>query len=797
MVSVVIYGIIAIALAAAAGYALLVFSSTTQQTTQVQENSVRMEQAANALRASLLALDGTGTLFTPMGYNPGTTGSYTQLPTSLGAVSSSPWGTPFEYCPVSLNNATGLAATSSSTVTEVSGATYTVGVYQSTATNANNYVITTSGTPANLANSANYGYVAFIVSSLGSGQTVPDCSAITISSTGVSVTGGSVRGVTAGFTFNQRVIASTDRMELYVGTGGSTYTGTGDNTGRDINNLTTLPNAVAIWQALQPRLTDIYLTGGGTYTLSSDINAQTTRLYGPQEGAALNFLGENGPDSAQQATLDITVPLNPTTPVTFANLVITDSASVYMISNNFAAPLTFYQVNLTGPTSFEPIYTQGLTQLIQTNLTNVNFQSNGGTVIVNPNATAISFTNTAFTVNNGRFYLYGNNVSVTSTITQSGQSNFDFISSAAQFDPNTLTVSNSGGGVGFISQFNSSLLFNSATVTATQKGGGWAFIGQFNSSIAFNGSSTTPLTVTTTGTTSASGLLAQYNSNMAFTGVPTTITLATGNGVEAAYSSNININSSPFQINPGSGAGAALTATINSNLDIDYSTVTVSNANANSPVEIYDNSTMTLTGSTVNITDSNTNAGIGLYAIGSRVVSNASTVSVSNAASGTGSHAIYLDPGAEYDSYGISPTGTVYSIVAAGNTYSPLSMSMGSSANLYGAKIRHNGTGPCLYVLNDANTYWLPITQSSTANGTNQLYLPYYTTSSASSQDINNANSVFESSGSFSGTSSSIALTPTMTPTQVDPTSFINVLDDFASKSFANKRLTFNTFTCN
>jgi hypothetical protein len=759
MVSVVIYGIIAIALAAAAGYALLVFSSTTQQTTQVQENSVRMEQAVNALRASLLALDGTGTLFAPMGYNPGTTGSYTQLPTSLGAVSSSPWGTPFEYCPVSLVSTTGLTTTAQ-TVTGTTSS-YTANVYQASATGNNYYVITTNAPTqlTNLATAASYGYVAFIVSSLSAGSNPPDCSAIMISSTGVAVPGGSVRGVTAGFPFTQRVIASTDRMEIYVGTAA-----TGDTTGRDINNLTTLANAVAMWQALQPRLTDIYLTGGGTYTLSQDINAQTSRNFAMFESPALIIAGANGPNSPASATLDITVPLYPTTPVTFADLTIIDTeSSALMIYSSYGAPLNFYGVNFSGPSSFYEMYTQGTVQLVATSLTNVSFVNDGGSVIVNPccGTTGQSFTNTAVSIYNGRFWLQANGTFKSQNLSAAA-SNFTFVGSTAEIDnnPYTLTVNNTAtAGAAFVTEFNSSLWFQSGggAVNVDQNGtGGWAFLTQHNSNLTFN---TVPLTVTSE-STAGGGFLTLYNSNVSFGSSTLTVTVKGGTGF----------------------------STDNSNLTFASSTTTITNSDANAPVLVTDNSTMTLTSSTLNISNSGS-ANIGVYARAGQIVSDASTVSVNNAAGS--SHAIFLEDGSTYDGYGNSV------ITAAGNTYSPLTVEEGSAANLLGVQITHNGSGPCLYVMNDAAMNWLPITKSIAANTTNQLYLPYYTTSNASSQDINNANAFFETNGSFTGSSPSVLVTPTPNPTQVDPTSLINVLDDFASKSFANKRLTINNFTCN
>ncbi len=326
MVSLVIYGLIAIALAASAGYAFLTFTSSSRQLTQLQENQVRMETATAALRASLLALNSNGVLFAPAGLTP--TGGYTQLPATLGVVSSTPWGQPYLYCPVSQTGAANPLASSgtASTVKSPSGATYATTVYSSSITQNIPYVITNATTNA-VANDS--GYVAFIVSSLGPGQTVPDCSKVVVTSPtgsnlygGLSVPNGSVRGVTAGFPFNQRVIASSDRTEFYVGT-----TTSGNNSGQDVNNLTTLDNALAFWQALQPRLTTIYLEGGGSYSTTNTLNGETVRTMAQGENTSLVIMTD--PNSTSQASLTLAspTPVVLTSYTTFQNLAVLQSSA--------------------------------------------------------------------------------------------------------------------------------------------------------------------------------------------------------------------------------------------------------------------------------------------------------------------------------------------------------------------------------------------------------------------------------------------------------------------------------------
>ena len=140
MVSVVIYGIIAIALAAAAGYALLVFTNTAQQTTQMQENSVRMEQALTALRASLRAIDGDGILYLPAGSQTASNGTTIYgLPLSLGIPTATPWGTPYQYCPVTTPVGS-RSSTGTDSVTMYNSTAYSISTYTGSTTGGVPYV---------------------------------------------------------------------------------------------------------------------------------------------------------------------------------------------------------------------------------------------------------------------------------------------------------------------------------------------------------------------------------------------------------------------------------------------------------------------------------------------------------------------------------------------------------------------------------------------------------------------------------------------------------------------------------
>ncbi len=424
MISLVIYGVIAISLASAAGYAYLTFTNTTKQATYVQENTVRLNSAVAAVRASLLPLNPGATggiLLAPAGMiaADGNHVSYTQLPPAVGAVGLSPWNQPYLYCPVSQTQASGLTSNALNTVATAavqspSGASYTVGTYTGSATAGVSYVISNTTTNA-VPNST--GYVAFIVSSTGPGQTVPDCGQIVVFGNSVTVPRGVVRGVKADLPFKQRLAGASDRMEVYV----SNQT-TGDGTGRDLQNLTVLDYAMNLWLTLQPRQTDIYLTGGLVYAVNSNLDAE----------------GPNAPAGS---------PSYPFAQAQGANLAIETLPGTATASVNLPNALV-----LTTPTAFVNLQLNAASTLITTApllLKNVTYvSSNSGTIfsIVGTSLSSqnSSFTNTTLSATNSSVEFYNSGVNTTYTNTQvSGtMSRFDF--SAPSASTYTFTANGTG-----------------------------------------------------------------------------------------------------------------------------------------------------------------------------------------------------------------------------------------------------------------------------------------------------------------------------------------------------------------
>ncbi len=373
MISVMIYGVIAIALAAAAGYAFLNFTIATKQTTYAQENTIRLEAAVSALRASLLALSpgaNGGVVFAPLGVNASDNAGHTymQLPASLGSIATAPWGQPYLYCPVSQTQTSGLAGDTydnigSSTVQSPSGASYNVGTYTGAATSNIAYVISNTPASLNASNSAGAqaGYVAFVVSALGPGQSIPDCSKIAISGTSITVPGGSVRAVAAGFPWIQRVVAASDRADLYVVPNGS-VPATSDGTGRDANNPTTLDAALNLWQSLQPRQTNIYLASGGSFTTANTLNAEMVRAVAQGENTSL-MIG-TVPGATAPATVSLSGTLTLTTATSFINVNLNAASSLTAFK-----PLLLKNVTYTASTVGTPLSVTGTTLSVQ----NANF----------------------------------------------------------------------------------------------------------------------------------------------------------------------------------------------------------------------------------------------------------------------------------------------------------------------------------------------------------------------------------------------------------------------------------------
>ncbi|HAU29506.1 MAG TPA: hypothetical protein DCW68_05275 [Rhodospirillaceae bacterium] len=102
MITVVLYALIAIGLAAAAGYAVMMFFDASQTTSQVQENQARMDTASVVVRANLRSVHQDGVLYPPYGEIPPDE-TMMALPSWFSVLRSAPWASLFNYCPLAPN----------------------------------------------------------------------------------------------------------------------------------------------------------------------------------------------------------------------------------------------------------------------------------------------------------------------------------------------------------------------------------------------------------------------------------------------------------------------------------------------------------------------------------------------------------------------------------------------------------------------------------------------------------------------------------------------------------------------
>ena len=368
MISLVIYGVVAIALASAAGYAFLNFTKTTKGATYAQENMVRLDTAAAALRAELIALPGTnGVLFAPAGVTvaDGNGVTYTQVPPTLAALGFSPGGSRISTVRFRRRRVRVWSQARSERSGRQACNRRAARRIRWEPIAARHRQCQLHHQQYNGAVSNATGYVAFIVSATGAGQQIPNCASIVVSGKSVTIPNGFVRGVTADLPWRQRVAAATDQTAFYVA--GST---TGDGTGRDIYNLATIDYALRMWQTLQPRQTDIYLQGALAYTIPANTSTPTSAnppldldaeapytdasgnvtITNPfAQGQNLNLVIETLPGSGTPATLAIGTALTLTTATSFINLNLEAASALTAIS-----PLTMRNVTYAANPSVNP-----------------------------------------------------------------------------------------------------------------------------------------------------------------------------------------------------------------------------------------------------------------------------------------------------------------------------------------------------------------------------------------------------------------------------------------------------------
>ncbi len=269
MISVVLYALIAIGLAGAAGYAVMSFFEASQTTTLVQENLARMETVASSIRANLRAVALDGVALPPMGDTPA--GDYTGVPAWLGVPDRTPWNVRYAYCPYSPDTALSGAMES---VILPGGGSYETNLQ--TTGDGRDYVLR-SEAPSIAGLPSGAGVLALLVSAGPKSAVMPSCADVRYENGQFVVTGGAVKAVTTGVAFTQKVFSATSKVTLYVDAAG---TGQGSSPA----DPTTLSAAISIWQGVHPRVMEIVLSPGA-YSLAASDLAPSSVL--PEDGATL------------------------------------------------------------------------------------------------------------------------------------------------------------------------------------------------------------------------------------------------------------------------------------------------------------------------------------------------------------------------------------------------------------------------------------------------------------------------------------------------------------------------------
>ncbi|HAU29507.1 MAG TPA: hypothetical protein DCW68_05280 [Rhodospirillaceae bacterium] len=269
MITVVLYALIAIGLAGAAGYAVMSFFEASQTTTHVQENMSRMETVVSTLRANLRAVAMDGVALPPMGDTP--VGDYTGVPGWIGVPDRTPWNVRYAYCPYSPDTA--LSGVMESVVMP-DGDSYEVNLQ--TAGDGRDYVLrsespTISGLPSGA------GILALVVSSGPKSPIPPSCADVRYENGQFVVAGGSVKAVTTGIAFTQKVFSSTSKVTLYVDAAG---TGQGSSSADPAD----LATAISIWQTVHPRVMEIVMAPGVYALAATDLSPSSVL---PEDAATL------------------------------------------------------------------------------------------------------------------------------------------------------------------------------------------------------------------------------------------------------------------------------------------------------------------------------------------------------------------------------------------------------------------------------------------------------------------------------------------------------------------------------
>ncbi len=283
MIAIVIYGIIAIALAAVAGYSIISFFDASTTMSRASENLSRMDMVTSLIKANIRYIDGEPMV--PMGSDGA---SYTVLPTWLGAHDTSTSGNKYIYCPFASVSSSS-SSNGSGTVDDGNGSnSYAVGtVYNSQTGGDPDKTYVSSSTQAYIDDTdlQNAGILAILLSPLDNNSTMPTCKSVELSNGNFIVDNGIVRVIQKGTVSSQRNLLAASKAVFYVDNVTS-----GDADGRDANNATTLDAALTFMAVHAPRVMEIRMASG-TYNVTVDTFADGIHSLGESK---LLLIGDNG-----------------------------------------------------------------------------------------------------------------------------------------------------------------------------------------------------------------------------------------------------------------------------------------------------------------------------------------------------------------------------------------------------------------------------------------------------------------------------------------------------------------------
>lgn len=264
MFALLIIAIMGIALAALAGYSLLTIHHATDSVSSSRQNASYLEQATQILQASLRDVTLDGTLRPPMGALAPE--GWTTLPAWISTYNKTPWGVSYGYCPYAPDNTIALG---SSAIVQGDLTEYAVNTLTNSITGGQPYVTASEAPPV-------AGVLAFIVAPELNSAILPNCTDITYQDGRYSVPGGSVRAITKGATFSNRLSAAATSITFHVAPITS-----GDGSGSTPENAATLNSALSLWRAVLPEDAKLILAAG-TYELSdleANLGAEPASKY--------------------------------------------------------------------------------------------------------------------------------------------------------------------------------------------------------------------------------------------------------------------------------------------------------------------------------------------------------------------------------------------------------------------------------------------------------------------------------------------------------------------------------------